>query len=100
MGRETQFNINSNIPFKTSIYACAGAAIPLLDMRKLTGLPECAEEYSQNQAHLHLIGQHDALKPWSESLVLYDKNPNTQFFIWTVICEISNFDRKNDLRMK
>ena len=98
MGRETQFNINSNIPFKTSIYACAGADIPLLDMRKLTGLPECAEEYSQNQA-IHLIGQHDALKPWSESLVLYDKNPNTQFFIWTVIMKLVVRSQKR-LRMK
>lgn len=89
MGRETQFNINSNIPFKTSIYACAGAAIPLLDMRKLAGLPECAEEYNQNQA-IHLIGQHDALKPWSESLVLHDKNPNTQIFYLDSDHEISS----------
>ncbi|KKW82035.1 AMP-dependent synthetase [Acinetobacter sp. AG1] len=89
MGRETQFSINSNIPFKTSIYACAGAAIPLSEMRKLAGLPECAEEYNQNQA-IHLIGQHDALKPWSESLVLHDKNPNTQIFYLDSDHEISS----------
>lgn len=89
MGRKIKFNINLNLPFKTTIYACSGGSIPIEDMRKLSGLPNNVEKYSQGKA-IHLIGQFDALKPWSESLVLQNHNPNTQIFYLPSDHEISS----------
>ncbi|OLF54048.1 AMP-binding protein [Pseudomonas chlororaphis] len=53
--------------FRAALMACAGAGLPLAELRSRAGLGPVPLSSSRS---IHLIGREDAYKPWSESLAL------------------------------
>ncbi|WP_343594994.1 AMP-binding protein [Acinetobacter sp.] len=79
MGSKWKQEFASMSLFNTAVYACAGGAYPLNDIRRLAGLPENTEKTHTNN-NIHLMGKFDGLKPWSELIAVQAINPKTQIY--------------------
>lgn len=69
--------IERTTALRSVVIACAGAPLPLHDLRLQAGLGPAPTRPGPHRS-LHLIGRNDAYRPWSESLALAHHSESTE----------------------